>query len=205
MYCFTHTGGASTVPLVYGQALHSKQCVRVHCSFSPGSHTHAHISSKHFPSTHTHAQLQGVLYSCSSLCRTAPSVHVECTQSTDAHTHTVILTETHTHTHTHTHTQVINQTVISTNSPFLPLPHTHADTHSQKPRLVVNGGLWERLARGHMRSPCVWEARSREVTRFTSPTRDGHHLTRTHTHAHTHTHTHSYRGWGGCTDSISHR
>lgn len=31
-----------------------------------------------------------------------------------------------------------------------------------------------------MRSPCVWEARRREVSRFSSPSRDGHPLTHTH-------------------------
>lgn len=49
-----------------------------------------------------------------------------------------------------------------------------------------------------MRSPCVWEARRREVSRFSGPSRDGHPLT------HTHEQTTKGGGMEGFTDPISH-
>lgn len=41
-------------------------------------------------------------------------------------------------------------------------------------------GFEEQLASSHMRKPCVWEAWSREVTRFAVITWDGHRVSHKH-------------------------
>ena len=139
----------------------------------------------------THTQSQGVLYSCSSSCRTSPTVHVEPSPYTDIHTHThthrVVLTEVR--ARTHTHTQVINQTVISTNSPLVPRPSpSHTCRHTPVEEAAVGGEWWALRATGqgpHEKPLCLGgtEQRGHQVHR---PNEGwfGHQ----HTHAHTHTH-----------------
>lgn len=64
-----------------------------------------------------YTELQCVLYSCSSSCRTAPSVRVDRTRHTRMHGHA----------YRNTRTQAINQTAISTNSPSRTCRHTLAE------------------------------------------------------------------------------
>lgn len=161
--------------LVYSQAFHSTQCVRVHCSFSPGPHTKTQISSKHFPSKHMHG--------C-SVSYIPAQVHAEQLPVCIQWVH-------HTLVRAHTHTS------NESNCNFNKFTHPPSLSHTCRHTLIeatVGSEWWALRATGqgpHEKPLCLGgtELRGQQVHQLNEGQPPA------HTHIHTHTHTHSQRVW----------